>query len=98
MVMNINITNEVSLNVAMRTLAEAGADKQQNFKSAMMLDSIVEYLGFKYKDESKKLPLTFTPGEEVLTRILQETEVDVSTIEYDDDMNLQRALFEQVEP
>lgn len=94
MVMNINITNEVSLNVAMRTLAEAGADKQQNFKSAMMLDSIVEYLGFKYKDESKKLPLTFTPGEEVLTRILQETEVDVSTIEYDDDMNLQRALFE----
>ena len=94
MVMNINITNEVNLNVAMRTLAEAGADKQQNFKSAMMLDAIVEYLGFSYKDVVQKLPLTFTPGEEILTRILKETEVDVSVVEYDDNMNLQRALFE----
>ncbi|MGB3761272.1 MAG: hypothetical protein WBA07_33675 [Rivularia sp. (in: cyanobacteria)] len=94
MVMNINITNEVQLNVAMRTLTEAGADKQQNYKSAMMLDAIVEYLGFAYKDVPQKLPLTFTPGEEILTRILKETEVDVSTIEYADNMNLQRALLE----
>jgi hypothetical protein len=94
MMINISINNETQLNIAIRTLTEAGADKQQNFKSAMMLDAIIEYLGFSYKDVAQKLPLTFTPGKEVLIEILKETEVDVSTIEYDDNMNLQRALFE----
>lgn len=94
MLMNLNITNEVQMNMMTRVLAETGADKQQNFKSYMALEAIVEFLGFSYDDGTTKLPLTFSPGEEELQNILKETEVDVSYIDYNDDINLPKQMHE----
>lgn len=94
MAMNLNIVNEVQINAITRILAETGADKQQNLKSYMMLEAIVEHLGFSYDDKTIKLPLTYTPGAESLQEILQEKEVDVSCIEYNDDINLPKQMHE----
>ena len=94
MTMNLNIVNEVQMNAVTRILAESGADKQQNFKSYMMLEAITEHLGFSYKDITEKLPLTFTPGAEALLDILKEKEIDVTCIEYDDDMNMPKQMHE----
>lgn len=94
MVLNMTINSEVQTNIATRTLAETGADKQQNFKSYMMLEAITEYLGFSYKEESKTMPLTFTPGEESFQKMLVEKQVEVSCIEFDDKINLPKQMQE----
>ncbi|MGB3652950.1 MAG: hypothetical protein WBA41_17275 [Rivularia sp. (in: cyanobacteria)] len=94
MLLNLNIVNEVQMNMNTRLLAEMGADKQQNFKSYMALEAIVEFLGFSYRDATTKLPLTFTPGAEELSDILKEKEIDVSYIDYDDKINLPKQMQE----
>ncbi|NJN09233.1 MAG: hypothetical protein HC815_15075 [Richelia sp. RM1_1_1] len=94
MVLNMTINSEVQTNIATRTLVETGADKQQNFKSYMMLEAITEYLGFRYKEESKTMPLAFTPGEESFQKMLVEKQVEVSCIEFDDKINLPKQMQE----
>jgi hypothetical protein len=94
MILNITINNEVQTNIATRILAETGADKQQNFKSYMMLEAITEYLGFSYREQDKGMPLTFSPGKESFDEMLVEKEVRVSCVEYDDKVNLPKQMQE----
>ena len=86
--------SELLLNITTKLLVEAGQDKQQNFKSYMLLDTIAEYLGFAQKERKLKLPLTFTPGKEGYDQLLKETEIEVAVPEFADKIDLQDHLAE----
>lgn len=94
MLLSLTINNDVILNMNTRILAETGSDKQQNFKSYMLLEAITEYLGFKYKTVNKDLPLTFTPEAPTVAKILQNKTYKVSCIEFDDKINLPKQMTE----
>lgn len=94
MLLNLNVVNEVQLNMGTRILAEAGADKQQNHKAYMAIESIIEFLGYKTKETPQVLDLTFSPGETDLSKILQEKSVLNWCLEYDDTSNLPKQMYE----
>lgn len=92
-----NINLELLVNMCTRLLIETGQDKQQNFKSYMMSEAIAEYLGFEQKQVVRKMPLSFKPGEEDFSAMLQETEVDVSVPDCVEKTSLQKTLARVLE-
>ena len=90
--MQTAINTETLVNMLTRTLVETGQDKQQNFKSYMLIQAIAEYMGFEYKQTSQKLPFTFHPGKESLEEMLKECELDISVAEYSDKVDLRGNL------
>jgi hypothetical protein len=88
-----NINSETLLNMSMRNLAETGADKQQNFVTYKLLQSLTDWVGYKQKDTQQKMPLTFTPGKTRYDEILKECEVDVSVPEFDEKFGLEADLM-----
>lgn len=81
------------INICFKTLAESGQDKQQNFKSYKLVETIADFLGFKYKEKGVEMPLLFTPGKTKITEILQETVLNVPVAEYDEKSNFQMELM-----
>lgn len=88
-----NINSETMLNIATRTMAEVGADKQQNFVSFKLLQSLTDWVGFKQKDISLKMPLLFTLNKTRYDEILKESEVNVGVVEFDDKFGLEADLM-----
>lgn len=88
-----NINSETLLNIAIRNLAETGADKQQNFISYKLLQSLTDYMGFKQKDIKLKMPLLFTLEKTRYDEILKESEVDVAVVEFDEKFGLEADLM-----
>lgn len=81
------------INICFKTLAESGQDKQQNFKSYKLVETIADFLGFKYKEKGVEMPLLFTPGKTKIVDILQETVLNVPVAEYDEKSNFQMELM-----
>lgn len=94
LLLHISYNSELLVNMGTRTLLEAGQGKMQGFKTYMVTEAIMEYLGFKHKEEGHKLALTFTPDKHDLHNMLKETEIDLTAIEFDDKNNLRHTLIE----
>lgn len=88
-----NINSEVVLNIVMRNLAETGADKQQNFVTYKLLQSLTDWVGFKQKDIQLEMPLTFTLNKTRYDEILKESLVKVGCVEFDDKFGLEADLM-----
>jgi len=88
-----NINTETLLNAAIRNLAETGADKQQNFITYKLLQSLTDWVGYKQKDIKAKMPLLFTLNKTRYDQILQESEVEVAVPEFDEKFGLEADLM-----
>lgn len=97
LLLQISINSETLLNMNTRTMIEVGQDKQQNFKSYMLMDAIADYLGFKYEEKKHKLPMMFTVNKEDYAELLKENETEVVAAEYNDKQNLQETLHRLLE-
>lgn len=89
LLLQTTINSETLVSLAIRTLIETRQDKQQNFKGYMLLEALIEYIGFNYEDKKVLLPMTFTPGKENLDEMLKETTIEVAVAEYNEKLNLQ---------
>jgi hypothetical protein len=88
-----NINSETALNLAMRNMSETVADKQQNFITYKLLQSLTDWVGFKQKDINLKMPLNITLNKTRYDEILKESEVDVGVVEFDDKFGLEADLM-----
>jgi len=93
LIFQTNINSETMLNIAMRNLAETAQDKQQNFISYKLLQSLTDYVGFKQKDINLKMPLLFTLNKTRYDEILKESEIEVGCVEFDDKFGLEADLM-----
>lgn len=91
--MQASINAETLVNMTTRLLLETGQDKQQNYKTYMLLQSLVDYMGYKYKDKIIDMPLTFTPGKERLDELLEESNLKIVVSELDEKFNLQSNIL-----
>ena len=87
------INSEVLLNFALRNLIETGTDKQQNFITYKLLQSLTDWVGFKQKDIALEMPLTFTTNKTRYDEILKESTVKVSCVEFDEKFGLEADLM-----
>ena len=87
------INSETILNLATRNLIETGMDKKQNFVTYKLLQSMTDWVGFKQRDIKLKLPLSFTLNKTRYDEILQESEVDVNCVEFDDKFGLEADMM-----
>lgn len=85
--------SEIVLNMALRNLIETGADKQQNFITYKLLQSLTDWAGFKQKEIKLEMPLTFTPGKTKYDEILKESTAKVNCVEFDDKFGLEADLM-----
>lgn len=97
LLVKISNETEVLVTLCVKQLVEAGQDKQQNFKSYMLLKAATDYLAFNYEEKTHEMPMQFTPGKEELSDILQPSKVKVIATEYKDKDNFQKILFKLLE-
>ncbi len=96
----INALMEISL----RALQETGSDKVLNTKSFYLLESIIDYLGFKTRKIGKEIQFVYNPiyqsekeEEEKLSEALEPQKVKVDIEEYDDDQSLENHMTALIE-
>lgn len=94
LLLQASINLEILVNMNTRTMVETGQDKQQNFKSYMLMQAIAEYLGFEQKDVIAKMPLSFNPAKDNLEEMLKETEMTVTVTDYNEKGNLRSNLVD----
>ncbi len=87
------INTETILNIVVRNLIETGTDKQQNFVTYKLLQSLTDWAGFKQKDIKLEMPLSFNPGKTKFDELLKETKVKVNCVEFDDKFGLEADLM-----
>lgn len=83
-----NLNSEVLLNFAVRTAAETVTDKQQNFITYKLLQSLTEWAGYKQKDIKLKMPSLFSLGKTRYDEILKESDIDVPCVDFDEKFGL----------
>lgn len=84
---------ELLLNIVTRILIETGMDKQQNFSTFKLVQSLTDWAGFKQKDMALDMPLTFTLNKTRYDEILKESIVKVNCVEFDDKFGLEADLM-----
>jgi hypothetical protein len=85
---------ELLLNLCTRTIAEVGQIKQQEYKTYMAVEAIIEYLSFKHKEVQQPMPMSFVPGETSLLDLLKEATQTVSVIQFDDSVTQRTFLLD----
>lgn len=93
LIFQTNLNSEVLLNFAVRTAAETVTDKQQNFITYKLLQSMAEWAGYKQKDIKLKMPSLFSLGKTRYDEILQEAEIDVACVDFDEKFGLEADLM-----
>lgn len=93
LIFQTNINCETLINISTRNLVEAGQDKQQNFVTYKLLQSLTDWVGFKQKDVKAEMPLLFTPGKTRFDELLKETKIKVSVPEFDEKFGLEADLM-----
>ncbi len=83
-----NLNSETLLNFAVRTAAETVTDKQQNFITYKLLQSMAEWAGYKQKEIKLKMPILFSLGKTRYDEILNESEIDVACVDFDEKFGL----------
>jgi len=93
LVFQTNLNSETLLNFAVRTAIETVTDKQQNFITYKLLQSITEWAGYKQKDIKLKMPILFSLGKTRYDEILNESEIDVACVDFDEKFGLEADLM-----
>ena len=88
-----SIDLQTLVNISTRTMLENGQDKQQNYITYRLLQSLVDWAGYKTKEHSEKLPMLFDPGKTRFDQLLKETEVNISVTEFADKHGLEADLM-----
>lgn len=88
------INTDLLVNMCTRVLAETGADKQQNFKTHQAVYTIIDFLGYNYKEDTVDMPLTFKPDAKTFDTLLKDGDIKVKTIKYDEKDNFHHHLHE----
>ncbi len=83
-----NLNSEVLLNFAVRTAAETVTDKQQNFITYKLVQSLTEWAGYKQKNIKLKMPTLFSIGKTRYDEILKESDIDVPCVDFDEKFGL----------
>lgn len=91
--LQLSINSELHSSLMTRTLMETGQDKQQNFITYHLLQSLTDYVGYSYKDKILELPLLFDPKATSFDTMLTEVKVKVGVPEFDEKLNLQADLM-----
>jgi hypothetical protein len=95
--------NDALLNITLKNLIETGSTKKQAITSYRLLQAIQSYLGFKTKQKTEQVRLTFNPlvgsdgASESLSRALQNSEVTIKIEEEDEDHTLEEKLLTLLE-
>lgn len=88
-----SIDSQTLVNIATRTMLEAGQDKQQNYISYRLLQSLVDWAGYKVREDKDELPMLFNPGKTRFDELLVETKVTVPVVEFDEKHSLEADLM-----
>lgn len=88
MLLQTSYNTEALLNIAVRNLIETGSDKIQNYKSYMLLQSLIDYVGYKYDEVETTIPMTFTPGLERLDEMLTDCQQKIQVAEFNEKLGL----------
>lgn len=81
---NASINSEVIINITTRLLYELAAARQTTADTNAKAQALIEFFGFKVKDEIAKMPLSFSPGKDRLDETLKESEHPVTLTKFDD--------------
>jgi hypothetical protein len=93
LLLQISINSELLTNLSTRILMEAGQDKQQNFITYKLLQSLTDYFGYDYKEVPKEMPLLFDPKATEFDKMLTEVKIKVAAPEYNEKFNFQADLM-----
>lgn len=98
----LTITNkalgELNSEIGFRILGDVGGTKKQGFVSYKLLEAIADYLGFKTKQKTEKIGLSYNPlvgivtGTDRLSEALKPTEIDIVIEEEDEKRSLEEKL------
>lgn len=94
MLLSILYDTDLSVNLNSKLLAEVGSSKQIAFKNNQAIDTIIDYLGYGIKQVREDLPMTFTPGAEEFSKLLEPKTIKVPVDELDDTRTLPTILQE----
>lgn len=94
LMLQTSINSQISINMQTRTMLEVGQNKQQIFKSYMLVLAIADHLGFDYKEIKHKIPMLFDINQTQLDKLLQESEIEVTAVDYTDKEDLKTVLLE----
>ncbi len=94
LMLQTSINTQIGINMQTRTMLEVGQNKQQGFKSYMLVLAIADHLGFDYKEVKHKIPMLFDITQTQLDKLLQESEIEVSAVDYTDKEDLKIVLLE----
>ncbi|NES18334.1 MAG: hypothetical protein F6K41_05240 [Symploca sp. SIO3E6] len=75
--MNVSINTELANKAFVKILIESGEAKLTANHNLNLLEALFEYLGVDLSENSEKIPLQFTPGEESIPAFLQESEAPI---------------------
>lgn len=73
---------------AIRNLVETGSAKQIAYLAYQYAKENADFLGYKGKQKTDKVPFSFTPGKKKLSELLQESVIDVKSWENIDSQDL----------
>lgn len=93
LLLQATINSETLINMNTRNLLTSGQDYQQNYKSYMLLQTIIDYLGYKTKNTIEKIPLQFDPSKDTMEELLKEIEQEVVVEEYDEETNFRSTVL-----
>lgn len=86
---NLSVTQEL----AYKALLTAGLTQKSLARATSKIETIQDFLDYNVIEEQEEIPALFTPGEESWSEILNESELEVHTEEFD---SSQRTLSEQL--
>ena len=81
---NASINTEVLINMGTRLLYELAAARQTTADTNAKTQALIEFFGFKTKDEKDFMEMTFTTGKDRLDETLKESQQQVLLTKFDD--------------
>lgn len=94
LMLQTSVNSQILVNMNTRATLEIGQNKQQIFKTYMLALAIADHMGFDYKEVKHKLPMLFNINEEELDKLLKESELEVTAVEYTDSADLKAVSAE----
>lgn len=84
---NASINTEVLINMGTRLLYELAAARQTTADTNAKAQALIEFFGFRTKDQKDKMEMTFTAGKDRLDETLKESMQEVVLTKFDDKKN-----------
>jgi hypothetical protein len=68
--------------ITTKNLVESGMARQESIKSYLAAKAIIKYMAFKSTEIDVPVPMTFTPGAETISALIQESEGHIKGTDY----------------